>query len=62
MPLIAAKLEALGLVLPKAVRPPAGIVLPPDGVMRTQLLEVFVKRNGRWVIEAYHNVDTKPAQ
>jgi len=41
---------------------PAGIVLPPDGVMRTQLLEVFVKRNGRWVIEAYHNVDTKPAQ
>jgi enamine deaminase RidA (YjgF/YER057c/UK114 family) len=28
VPLIAAKLEALGLILPKAVRPPAGIVLP----------------------------------
>ena len=28
MPQIAAKLEALGLVLPKAVRPPAGVVLP----------------------------------
>ena len=28
VPLIAAKLEALGLVLPKAVRPPAGVVLP----------------------------------
>ena len=28
MPLIAAKLEALGLVLPKAVRLPPGIVLP----------------------------------
>ncbi len=28
MPEIAAKLEALGLILPKAVRPPAGVVLP----------------------------------
>jgi len=28
VPLIAAKLEALGLVLPKAVRPPPGITLP----------------------------------
>src|SRR5688572_8055278 len=28
VPLIAAKLEALGLILPKAVRPPAGVVLP----------------------------------
>ena len=40
---------------------PAGITLPPDGILRTQLLEVFVRRNGRWWIEAYHNVDTKPA-
>jgi uncharacterized protein (TIGR02246 family) len=39
---------------------PAGIVLPPDGVVRTQLMEVFVKRGGRWWIEAYHNVDVKP--
>ena len=41
---------------------PAGITLPADRIMRTQLLEVFVNRHGRWVIEAYHNVDTKPAQ
>lgn len=40
---------------------PAGIVVPPDGVLKTQLLEVFVNRGGRWWIEAYHNVDTKPA-
>ena len=40
---------------------PAGIGVPPDGVIRTQLMEVFVRRNGRWWIEAYHNVDVKPA-
>ncbi len=38
---------------------PAGIVVPPDGVVRTQLMEVFVRRNGQWWIEAYHNVDVK---
>jgi hypothetical protein len=40
---------------------PAGIVVPPDGVLKTQLMEVFVRRGDRWVIEAYHNVDTKAA-
>jgi len=40
---------------------PAGISVPADGVVKTQLLEVFVRRNGEWWIEAYHNVDTKPA-
>ena len=40
---------------------PAGIVVPPDGIVRTQLMEVFVRRGDRWWIEAYHNVDTKPA-
>ena len=40
---------------------PAGIVVPPDGIVRTQLMEVFVRRDGRWWIEAYHNVDTKPS-
>jgi uncharacterized protein (TIGR02246 family) len=40
---------------------PAGIVVPPDGVVKTQLMEVFVRRGGRWWIEAYHNVDTKPS-
>ena len=38
---------------------PAGIVVPSDGVMRTQLMEVFVRRDGKWLIEAYHNVDVK---
>jgi uncharacterized protein (TIGR02246 family) len=40
---------------------PAGIAVPPDGIIKTQLMEVFVRRNGQWWIEAYHNVDTKPA-
>ena len=38
MPLIAAKLEALKLVLPKAVRPPPGITWPvPPIIAREQL-------------------------
>jgi uncharacterized protein (TIGR02246 family) len=40
---------------------PAGISVPPDGIIKTQLMEVFVRRNGQWWIETYHNVDTKPA-
>jgi uncharacterized protein (TIGR02246 family) len=39
---------------------PAGIPVPRDAVIRTQLMEVFVRRDGRWWIEAYHNVDLKP--
>ena len=39
---------------------PAGINVPADGVVKTQLMEVFVRRGSRWWIEAYHNVDTKP--
>jgi len=39
---------------------PAGIAVPPDGILRTQLMEVFVRHGDRWWIEAYHNVDTKP--
>lgn len=39
---------------------PEGIVVPPDGIVKTQLMEVFVRRSGRWWIEAYHNVDLKP--
>lgn len=41
---------------------PAGIVVPPDSVVKTQLMEVFVRRQGRWWIEAYHNVDVKTAK
>ncbi len=40
---------------------PAGVALPPNGIMKTQLMEIFVQRNGRWWVEAYHNVDVKPA-
>jgi uncharacterized protein (TIGR02246 family) len=40
---------------------PAGIAMPPGGVLKTQLMEVFVRRNGEWWLEAYHNVDTKPS-
>ncbi len=40
---------------------PAGIAVPPDGVLKTQLMEVFVRRAGEWWIEAYHNVDVKPS-
>ncbi len=39
---------------------PGGIVVPPDGIVRTQLMEVLVQREGRWWVEAYHNVDAKP--
>jgi len=40
---------------------PAGISVPADGILRTQLMEVFVLHKGNWLIEAYHNVDSKAA-
>jgi hypothetical protein len=40
---------------------PFGSAPPPDGVLRTRLLQVLVRRDGAWWIEAYHNVDVKPA-
>ena len=40
---------------------PGGIPVPADGVIKTQLMQVFVKRDGQWWVEAYHNVDIKPA-
>jgi uncharacterized protein (TIGR02246 family) len=40
---------------------PAGITVPKDGVVKTQLMEVFVRRGGQWWVEAYHNVDVKPS-
>ena len=43
-------------------RMPPGIAVPADGVMRTQLLQVFARRDGRWQVEAYHNVDVKPTK
>ncbi len=41
---------------------PGGIVVPADGVIKTQLMEVFVRRDQQWLIEAYHNVDVKPSK
>ena len=40
---------------------PSGILVPRDGVLKTQLMEVFARRDGVWWVEAYHNVDLKPA-
>ena len=40
---------------------PAGLRLPPGGILRTQLMEVFVRKDGEWWVEAYHNVDLKVA-
>jgi len=41
---------------------PGGIAVPADGVIRTQLMEVMVRRQQRWWVEAYHNVDVKQAK
>jgi uncharacterized protein (TIGR02246 family) len=41
---------------------PAGISVPPDGVLKTQLMQVFARRDERWWVEAYHNVDLKTAR
>jgi uncharacterized protein (TIGR02246 family) len=40
---------------------PEGIAVPADGIVRTQLMEVVVRRDGGWLVEAYHNVDIKPS-
>ena len=40
---------------------PGGLRVPADGVVKTQLMEVFVRRDGGWQMEAYHNVDLKTA-
>jgi uncharacterized protein (TIGR02246 family) len=40
---------------------PQGLAVPKDGILRTQLMQVFVKRDTRWQVEAYHNVDVKTA-
>jgi uncharacterized protein (TIGR02246 family) len=38
---------------------PGGMAVSSDGVVKTQLMEIFVRRDGRWWVEAYHNVDVK---
>jgi hypothetical protein len=37
----------------------SGIALPPDGVLKTQLMEVLVRRAGQWWTEAYHDASTR---
>jgi uncharacterized protein (TIGR02246 family) len=41
---------------------PGGIPVPADGVIKTQLMQIFVKRDKQWWVEAYHNVDIKPSR
>lgn len=38
---------------------PAGIAVAADGVVREQLMELFVRRPGQCWTEAYHKVDLK---
>ena len=38
---------------------PGGLRVPADGVVKTQLMEIFVRRDRGWQMEAYHNVDVK---
>lgn len=38
---------------------PPGVAIQSDGVLRPRLQQVFVKYEGEWWIEAYHNVDVK---
>ena len=38
---------------------PPGLTVPADGILRTKLMQVFVKHQGEWWVEAYHNVDLK---
>lgn len=39
---------------------PKGIHVTAEGMVRTQLMEVFVRHGAEWWVEAYHNVDVKP--
>jgi uncharacterized protein (TIGR02246 family) len=39
---------------------PPGIPTPPDGVLRTHLLQVLKKSEGHWLVEAYYNINVLP--
>ncbi len=42
---------------------PGGTTVPLNGMVKTQLIEIFVRRDGRWWVEASnHDVDVKPAK
>ena len=38
---------------------PPGIKAPEDGVLRTSLMQVFIRTESGWRMVAYHNVDIK---
>jgi uncharacterized protein (TIGR02246 family) len=38
---------------------PPGVKAPTDGVLRTALLQVFIRTEEGWRVVAYHNVDLK---
>jgi len=38
---------------------PPGVESPADGVLRTSLLQVFIRAESGWRVVAYHNVDVK---
>jgi hypothetical protein len=41
---------------------PGGVVAPPNGMLRTPLMQVFVRRDEQWWMEAFHNVEVKPGR
>ena len=38
---------------------PPGVTAAADGTIHTRLQQVFVKDDGEWRVESYHNVDVK---
>jgi uncharacterized protein (TIGR02246 family) len=38
---------------------PSGVKAPTDGVLRTSLMQVFIRTESGWRMVAYHNVDIK---
>jgi len=51
----------LGIELTGYKSMPPGLPEPPDGVMRTHMLQVLKKIDGKWRIEAFYNVNVLPA-
>ncbi len=55
----AAVVETLASVRGFRALPP-GIEPPPDGVLRTRLLQVLERQEGAWRVRCYHNVAVSP--
>ena len=54
-----ARKEKASKIDPSVALPP-GLVPPPDGTLRTSLLQVLVKDRDEWWTVGYHNVGIKP--